>query len=345
MKKLVVTGALAIVTALGISGAFSQEEGPPMWAWGVTTPAPPPGTAPPAAAPAPAAPAAAAKPADPTLLSVPGSKHQFTAAQITARFAPADWFPEDHPPMSPIVAHGNDKATPQVWACGFCHMPNGKGRPENANLAGLPHSYIVQQLYDFKTGLRKSSDPRKANTQLMIDFAKGMTKEEIFEAARYFSALPSTPWVKVIESDTAPKTVARGGIYLTLEGKDAGTEPLGDRIVETPISTHDFEVTRNPRSGFIAYVPKGSIKKGEDIVRTGATKTTPCTECHGLDLRGTDKFPPLAGRSPSYTVRQLYDMQSKNRAGIGSIEMEPVLVGLTNEDFLNIAAYLASLEP
>ena len=92
-------------------------------------------------------------------------------------------------------------------------------------------------------------------------------------------------------------------------------------------------------------MPKGSIKKGEDIVRTGGTKTTPCTECHGQDLRGTDKFPPLAGRSPSYMVRALYDMQSRNRGGIGSVEMEPVLIGLSNEDFLNIAAYLASLEP
>src|SRR5690606_4374401 len=99
-----------------------------------------------------------------------------------------------------------------------------------------------------KSGLRRSSDPRKANTELMISFAKGMTHDEIVAAARYFSSLPSTPWVKVIESDTAPKTMARGGIYLPLEGKDAGTEPLGNRIVEVPQSVHDFEVTRNPRS-------------------------------------------------------------------------------------------------
>jgi len=340
MKKLFATA----VAALCVTGALAQEiEGPPMWAWGVTTPGE---RRPSNAKPLPPQPQAPAPQLDNTvLLSIPGSKLRFTAAQVADRFAPADWFPEDHPVMPDIVAKGRQDAKTPIWACGFCHMPNGKGRPENANLAGLPYEYFVQQMYDFKNNRRRSSDVRKANTQLMIDFAKSMTHEEIVTSAKYFAALPSTPWVKVIESDTAPKTVARGGIYLTITGEGAGTEPLGNRIVETPISAEDFEVKRNPRSGFIAYVPKGSIEKGENMVRTGGTKTTPCTECHGQDLRGLNTVPALAGRSPSYTMRQMYDMKSRNRTGLGSLIMAPVIADLSNDDLMYISAYLASLEP
>src|SRR5713226_435979 len=75
-----------------------------------------------------------------------GSSATFTRAQIANRYGPADWYPEDHPAMPDIVAHGRESATPQIFACGLCHYPNGKGRPENANVTGLTYEYIVQQL-------------------------------------------------------------------------------------------------------------------------------------------------------------------------------------------------------
>lgn len=344
MKKLIF-GIVAVGMAAGSGMAVmaAAPGGAPMWAWGYTAPADP------AQAPLPPAPATpAGAPDTNTQISIPGSKFQFSPAQIAARFAPADWFPEDHPAMPEIVAHGRQSATPEVWACGFCHMPNGKGRPENADLTGLPVDYFVQQLMDFKNDRRTTSDKRKTNTGLMINFAKGMTRDEMEAAAHYFSSIAPTPWTKVIESDTAPKTVARGGVYLTITGKDAGTEPLGNRIVETPISAEDFEVKRNPRSGFLAYVPKGSLKKGESLVRGGITlggkKVTACTACHGADLRGLGPVPPLAGRSPSYIARQMYDMQHGARTGAWSPLMAPVLSELTNDDLLVAAAYLGSLE-
>lgn len=347
-KRLFAATAGALLAALSFQFpvlAAAAEEAPPMWAWGYTTPAL---NAIPPEIPAPGAPGSASAPLGKvdaiTKLSIPGAKAQFTPAEIGNRFGPADWFPEDHPTMPDIVARGRPSADPPIWACALCHMPNGKGRPENANITGLPYDYFVRQMLDFKDGHRKTSDSRKTNTGLMIVFAQQMTREEIESAARYFSSIPSTPWVKVIESDTAPKTAARGGVYHTLIGAEAGTEPLGNRIVETPISSHDFEI-RHPRSGFLAYVPKGSLKKGEALVMTGAGKTTPCTVCHGADLRGLGPVPTLAGRSPSYTVRQLYDMKHGNRVGAWSPLMAPVLANLTNDDFLLAAAYLASLEP
>jgi cytochrome c553 len=95
----------------------------------------------------------------------------------------------------------------------------------------------------------------------------------------------------------------------------------------------------------VAYVPPGSIKKGETLVTTGAGKVTPCTACHGVDLRGLGPVPPLAGRSPSYLARQLYDMQHGNRVGAWSPLMAPILDKMNPDDLLTAAAYLASLEP
>jgi len=320
--------------------AAADAEGPPMWAWGVTTPAPP------RTGPAERAPQTPqAKLDNTTLHSVAGSQHQFTSAQISNRFGPADWFPGDHPAMPDIVAKGRASADPPIWACGLCHMPNGKGRPENANLTALPRAYIVRQMHDFKEGRRHSSDTRKTNTNLMIDFALSMTDEEIDAAARYFSSIPSTPWIKVVETDVVPKTIAKGGVYLAATGADAGTEPLGQRIIETPVDTEAFEVTRNPRSGFIAYVPKGSIEKGQALVRKGRGKVQPCTTCHGPQLRGQGIFPPLAGRSPSYAVRQMYDIKSGARNGRNVAPMKLEMAEFTTDDMLAAAAYLASLAP
>jgi cytochrome c553 len=179
----------------------------------------------------------------------------------------------------------------------------------------------------------------------MGNFAKAMTDEEIRAAAKYFTSIPAAPWIKVVESATVPKTKPQNGMFLTLEGAEAGVEPIGERIIETPVSAHDTEFLRNPRSGFIAYVPPGSVKKGEALVTTGNGKITACTACHGVDLKGLGPVPTLAGRSPSYIGRQLYDMQHGNRTGNWTPLMAPVVSKLTDEDMLNAAAYLASLQP
>jgi cytochrome c553 len=102
---------------------------------------------------------------------------------------------------------------------------------------------------------------------------------------------------------------------------------------------------RDARSGFFAYVPVGSIKKGEALVTTGGGKTTACAICHGADLRGMGPVPGLAGRSPSYMVRQMFDMQQGMRKGVWTELMKPVVSKLSEEDMLAIAAYTASRMP
>jgi cytochrome c553 len=255
-------------------------------------------------------------------------------------FGPADWFPGDHPAMPDVVAKGRQ---PDVRACGLCHYPNGKGRPENAGVTGLPVTYFVQTMYDFRRDLRKSADARKANTNLMVTIAKGMTDQEIVQAAEYFGAMPWSPWIRVVETNTVRRTRVAGGVHLPLEGE--ATEPIGTRIIETPENLEHAEL-RHPRSGWIAYAPVGSLKKGEALVMTGGSgRTVACTVCHGADLRGMGPVPGLAGRSPSYMARQMFDMQQGARKGQWTELMMPVVAKLTADDFVSITAYLASRQP
>jgi cytochrome c553 len=343
MKKLFVTAAAFSFGMLAVAAAQAADV-PMPWAYGFLTPL----SSQPAGAPA----APANPPAPPdnvTKLTIPGSDLTFTRAQLANRYGPADWFPQEHKPMPDIIAHGRQAATPTIFACSLCHQTNGKGRPENAGVAGLSYEYIVQQLTEFRSGNRITSDPRKTNTGTMAGFAKAMTDEEIKQAATWFSSTPFSPWVKVVESATVPKARPDAGLFMKLEGAEAGEEPINDRILEVPEDAHQTDYLRNPHSGYIAYVPPGSLKKGEDLVRNGITagggKVTACTACHGADLRGLGPVPPLAGRSPSYIARQLYDMQHGNRHGLWTALMVPVVGLLGPEDLLTAAAYVASQQP
>jgi len=313
-------GPAAIATPL--------REPPPYWAFAIN---------PPEAA------TASAKPPDNTPRHVSGSGVAFTIQQVKDIFSPPDWHPSDHPAMPQIVSRGR---APDVIACGYCHLPNGQGKPENASLAGLPAAYIIQQLAAFKSGLRKSSDPRHAPTGAMIKYETKANEKEIQTAADYFSALHPWPWIRVVETDTVPKTHVAGWMLVAdLAKNETGeTEPIGERIIETPENLERTEL-RDDHSGFIAYVPPGSVKRGEALVNGNSSKTLRCATCHGRDLKGLGKVPPLAGRSPSYLVRQLYDIQHGARSGMAVQEMKPAIAKLTVADMAAIAAYLASLKP
>ncbi len=78
---------------------------------------------------------------------------------------------------------------PDVYACGFCHRADGRGGPENANLAGLPAAYIVQQMADFKNGARGTSLASRLPPQAMIAVSRAVSAAEIDAAAAYFSAV------------------------------------------------------------------------------------------------------------------------------------------------------------
>jgi len=263
--------------------------------------------------------------------TLPGSTKSYSQKQIDDLKNPPDWFPDIHPPMPPVVAQGTG-----TFACGSCHLPIGTGHDESAYLAALPASYIVQQMADFKSGARKGFGDMPAIAQALSD-------TDVQSAAAYFASLAVRPWVRVVETDMVPKTYVNPS-NMRLALPKGGSEPIGSRIVELP-EDEEAAYARDPRSGFVAYVPKGSIVKGRALVTTGGDTTTPCVICHGATSKGAGVTPAIAGRHPGYIVRQLYFFQNGSRSGVAEALMHNVVQRLTDDDMLAIAAYLASLEP
>jgi cytochrome c553 len=277
---------------------------------------------------------------DGSMRYVPDSSGGITLTQARDRFVAQDWHPADHPPMPEIVARGRK---PLVYACGFCHRADGPGGPENANLTGLNKDYIIRQMKELKSGERQSSVTNRLPIQVKAFLLKSVTDEEISTAAAYFASIPARSVVTVIETDVVPKSMVLGSYFALAPGNER--EPIGRRIVEMPNDVEQFE-SRDARALTTAYVPLGSIGKGRAMAATGeGGATLICETCHGSGLKGSDIAPVLAGRSPTYIVRQLYDFKNGKRAGSMSVQMEPVVKGLTVDDMLALAAYVASLKP
>jgi cytochrome c553 len=315
MKLLAWAMALAMPT-LAVAAAAPADEGPPMWAFftrGSVTPH-----------------------ADTGPQSLEGSPRTFTWAEIDNLRAPPDWFPDQHGPMPEIVAKGRE---PPVFACAACHLATGMGHPESSSLAGLSAAYMNQQMEDYRTGARRNPVPGQANTQeTMATIGKLTTPEDAAAASAYFASLKAIPWMKVVETDTVPKTYVNS-TFMRLVSPEGGTEPLGRRIVEVP-QDEDGQLKRDPRSGSLAYVPPGSVAKGKDLVGAGS-----CALCHGGDLKGIGDVPHIAGRSPLYTVRQLYSYKNGSRNGPNAELMQPFVATLSNDQMLEMAAYIATLDP
>jgi cytochrome c553 len=339
----VILSAMAVVAAGALLGAQAPQAAPD-WAYGYLAPVGPGDkVAPPCPEAAKAFPdcayAGAPIPDDGVKHSLADTAKRFTRREVFFDYGPADWYPEDHPDMPPIVAHG--KESQGVRACALCHYPNGQGKMENGSVAGLPEEYILQQLELFKTGGRRSADPRKANTNEMAQIARSLTPEEAKAAAAYFASMKWRPWVKVVEAEHAPAVrQTTNGLFMPVP--NAKPIPLGERIIEMPEHPERTDQLRDPRAGFIAYVPIGSIAKGEAIVTTGGGKTVQCGMCHGPDLKGVRNVPGIAGRTASYTMRQLWDIKQGTRK---SPQMAAVVAPLTIEDMINISAYAASRMP
>jgi cytochrome c553 len=264
-------------------------------------------------------------------IHIPGSAKEYTAAQIDDLSNPPVWFPGETTSAPPIVLHAKGAAL----ACGACHLMSGHGHQESADLAGLSSGYIVRTMQDFKSGVR--IDPARMNA-----IAKGMPDDDIQQAAEYFAALKPGGWIKVMETETVPKSYVsvKGRQRLPLPG--GGMEPLGDRIIELPEDVARA-TSRDPHSGFVAYVPVGSVAKGSALVKTGgAGKTIACGICHGDSLEGLGDVPRIAGLHPAYVARQLYAFQTGTNHSVSSALMKKVVANLTSDDILAISAYAAT---
>ena len=260
--------------------------------------------------------------------SVPGSKKTYDQAQIEDLSNPPDWFPEEHAPAPQIVQHGHGDAL----ACGACHLMSGVGHPESADMAGMKAEYIRRQVADFKSGIRK--EPNRMNT-----IAAALSDEEIRQSAEWFATLKPYVWTKVVEATMVPKSFIGGG-RMRFAQPGGGMEPLGNRIITLP-QDQSRVTKRDPHSGFVAYVPPGSLKKGEAFVKTGGSgKSVQCAICHGDNLQGLGNVPRIAGLHPIYIARQLYQFKDGSRNGGDAQLMKKPVAEMSDSDILAIAAYI-----
>jgi cytochrome c553 len=265
---------------------------------------------------------------------VPGSHLSLTPEQIEDGANPPDWFPADHPPAPGIVAHG---APPDVPGCALCHLYSGQGHPESANLAGQPVGYLIRQMADFKSGARL--DPAR-----MTAIGKATADDDAKSAAQWFASLKPTVWFKVVESGQVPRTWITTD-HLRLRRPGGGLEPLGKRIVEFAADSQ-LALDRDPRSGFMTYVPPGSVVEGRRLAWGGVDgRSIACNTCHGSRLEGMGDIPRIAGLSAVYVAHQLAGFRGTARTGPGADPMRALAQRLTQEDILYLAAYLVSLKP
>ena len=100
----------------------------------------------------------------------------------------------------------------------------------------------------------------------MVGVATHANDQQTRTAAAYFAALKPKPWIRVVETATVPKTHVAG--WMLVVSEPPANEHIGHRIIETPENLDRTEL-RDDTSGFIAYVPPGSLKKGNSLVISG----------------------------------------------------------------------------
>jgi cytochrome c553 len=319
--------AFALACTVGASPATAQSNPAdfvvPAWAFPTALPAA----------------AASPRPDSVTLRRVPNSSRRYTRKQVNDGFDIPDWFPAQHPRMPASVQYG---VRPDGRACGYCHLPDGQGRPENGTLAGLPVEYAVRQVLAFREGTRVSANPT-APTGPMHTVAKGFTSDDdIRAAAQYFAGLRLTRRNIIREVSAVPVTRIAGLLY-AYDGN--GTEPMAGRLIEVPESLDRHEL-RDPWVRYTTYVPVGSVARGKSLaMRDALGPNSACASCHGPQLLGAGDVPPLAGRAPSNLLRQLINFRTRARRDSTAASMYPVVDALSLDDMVALSAYIGGLPP
>jgi len=260
---------------------------------------------------------------------LPGSPVIFHRADFDSMAQAIDWFPDAHPPAPEVVLHATADGG---YPCGYCHLPDGRGRPENARLQGLPAAYIVEQVEAFASGARRAALPDYLPTRYMTEVAHAIKPADLRAAAAYFSQLELQSHTQIIEAVTIPGAAAWHFVY---RFDQSSHEALGQRIVEGPVDGERFEL-RDPETRYIAYVPQGAVARGRAIAEHGASGGPACVSCHGQELVG------IAGASPTFLVRQLMGFRSKVRNDPGAAPMQEVAGHLTDAQMIDVSAFVGS---
>ena len=141
------------------------------------------------------------------------------------------------------------------------------------------------------------------------------------------------------DTSRIPRMMVMGWIYVA--DPRGGEESLGQRVIECAPDGNRHE-QRDDQMRYIAFVPPGSLKRGREIATGRAGSAQACISCHGDHLRGVGLIPPLAGRSPTYLLRELVAFRNHDRTGASAAPMQLVSAHLTVSDMIAVTAYAAA---
>lgn len=91
----------------------------------------------------------------------------------------------------------------------------------------------------------------------------------------------------------------------------------------------------------------GETHKGQEIVNHGVRdKVSACSSCHEYNGRGADPMYPKIGQQKYvYLVNQLKNWRDASRANDPMGQMRAIAKNLTDDDIINVAAFLSAASP
>jgi cytochrome c553 len=93
--------------------------------------------------------------------------------------------------------------------------------------------------------------------------------------------------------------------------------------------------------GLVSLVAVNSVHAAD--IAAGKEKTALCMGCHGPDGNSVNViWPRLAGQNANYLLKQLQDFKTAKRI---DPTMQGMVMTLTDEDMVNVAAYYAAQKP
>lgn len=80
----------------------------------------------------------------------------------------------------------------------------------------------------------------------------------------------------------------------------------------------------------------------QDVTAGAELYTDGCRACHGPRAQGMASFPRLTGLDEEHLILRLQQYRAGETVGPNSALMEPNAVDLTDEDIVNLAAFIAT---
>ena len=167
--------------------------------------------------------------------------------------------------MPDVVAHGHKPDFQRMWLTATCRMASA-ARKTRASPGSFPLSHREHQVADFRSGNRRSSEPRMGPPANMVEIVKAAPDPDVATAAGIFSSSHFQPWIASWKRPLCRKP--RGRKHARCQRERRTASPSATRSSNNAGGSQPHRASRR-RFRIRRDVPPGSVKKGEELVTTG----------------------------------------------------------------------------